>query len=280
MQKAGPDRYGTRGFRLASWGLAVLLFATVGVAGEPAAPAAPEKVETLEGLVGELLVLELEDKKEREAWAEQERHLTAIQSVLADEKERLTKQLAAIDSRKQEEESERERLARTIAERNESLLRVAKAATGTARDLLAQYEALPAPLRRELTPAAEMLRTTLKDDTTASHALKRLRMAVGFGHDLQRTLSAVHLVKEVIEVREGDKREADVLYLGGTVGFYLLPSGQGAGVLRRKDGGWLVEKRDGIADRVARGMAVKRKEKPPALTRLPVRTDPSEVGDE
>jgi len=258
----------------------VFLFAAAGVAGEPAAPAVPEKVENLEGLVGELLDLQLEEDKEQNAWEEQKRHLAAVQSLLAGEKERLAKQLTAIDSRKQEEESARERLARAIAELKESLLQVSKTATETALNLLKEYESLPAPLRRELASTADMLSTTLKDDASADNALKRLRIAVGFGHDLQRTLSAIHLVKEVIEVREGDKREADVLYLGGAVGFYLLPSGHGAGVLRRTNDGWIAEERNAIAEHVARAMAVKRKEKPPEIVRLPVRTNPSELDDE
>jgi len=247
-----------------------LAFAAGGVAGEPAAPSSQAKVETLESLVAQLLDLELEEKKERNAWNEQKNHMDAMIQLLAVEKNRLNKALAEVENRKKEEESEQERIARRIAELKTILLKVAEAATASGKDLLCEYDRLPEPLQRGLKPGADVVKAEITGPASSSNAVRRLRAAAAFGHDLQRVLSEVHLVKQVIALGEKDHREADVLYLGGAVGFYLLPGGKEAGVMRRPDDAWTAVARDEIAPQVARAMAVKRKETSPALVRLPL----------
>jgi hypothetical protein len=230
--------------------------------------------------VSELLRLDLEENMERNAWREQGGQMDAMIALLKAEKQRLGKAIEEFETKEEKERTERERVASRISKMKAALLEIAHSATEAGRDILGEYEKLPVPLQEQLKTGAQLVRTRLDEKASAENAVDRLRTVVAFSHDMQRILSEIHAVKEVIAFEDKQRVEVEVLYLGGTVGFYLAPDRKQAGVLRRSGGKWIRESHDEIAPQVALALEVKRKETPPSLVALPLRPPEAKCGRE
>jgi hypothetical protein len=204
--------------------------------------------------------------------------MDAMIALLKAEKERLEKAVEDFEAREKTEQTQRERMVRRIAAMRAVLLKIAGSATQAGRSILAEYDKLPAPLREQLKTGAQLVRTRLDEKASAESAVERLRTVVAFGHDMQRILSEVHAVKEVVAFEDGARLEVDVIYLGGVVGFYLTPDGRRSGLLRRSGDRWTREARDEIAPQVVLALEVARKETPPTLVPLPL--DPPRAKEE
>jgi hypothetical protein len=230
----------------------------------------PPSARTLESLVSELLRLDLEESKEKTAWHEQRGKIDAMIALLQAEKQRLEKAVKEFENKEDTERTERERLANRISEMKAALSGIAQSAADAGRDMLAEYEKLPPALQESLRTGAQVVRARLDERASPENAVGRLRTVVAFSHDMQRILSEIHAVKEILAFEDSRRVEVDVLYLGGAVGFYLAPDRKHAGILRPSGGRWTRESRDEIAPQVALALEVTRKETPPRLVALPV----------
>jgi len=256
--------------------VAFAVFATVVVAA-PAARAAGAQsearqrpTETLQGLVRELVALQVEAKGEDTRWREEKAHLDTTLSLLDSEGARLERNLASARAEADVNRTERERLTAEI-EKAESLLRATDGSVrGAGKRLLRTFESLPVPLRKPLADGASRMRDALSAETKGRGVAERLQLVIAFAADLDRTLSSVHAVKQVIDAPGGERIEADVLYVGGAVGYYVFPGEDQAGLLLRGPKGWEVSPRNDLAGAVVRALAVFRKETLAALVELPV----------
>jgi len=226
--------------------------------------------DALQGLVKELIALQVEAKSEDTRWREEKAHLETTLSLLESEGARLDRDLASAKAKADVNRTERERLAAEI-EKTESLLRSTDDFVRNAGGrLLKSFEGLPAPLRKPLADGASRVRDALSARTKGRGVAKRLQLVIAFAADLDRTLSSVHAVKQVIDAPGGERREADVLYVGGAVGYYVFPGEDQAGILVRGPKGWGVSPRNDISRAVRRALAIFRKESVAALVELPV----------
>ena len=91
--------------------------------------------------------------------------------------------------------------------------------------------------------------------------------------ELEEVLVAVHgldTVKQMLETGDGERRELDVLYIGGAMGYYVSPDNSQSGLILRGPDGWKVSPRDGLASAVRHAIKVCRKEAPACVVELPV----------
>lgn len=226
--------------------------------------------QTLENLVSEKLKLELEEKSEKTVWQEQRAQLDVMIKLLQTEKKRLDRDVTEFELREKAEEGKREIFAKKIAKRKAILMKIAGFTTKTGKILLSEYKKLPEPLQEKLKAGAQLLQTRINEKSSNENVLERLHTVIAFGHDQQRILSEIHLGKQVVDLGEKERLEVDVLYMGGTIGFYLTPDQKHAGILRRSGCIWKAEPRDEIATEVELALKVKRKEVPPVLVQLPL----------
>ena len=233
---------------------------------------------TLEGVVSEQVRLELELSQEEAAWQRQRDHLDALLTLRKTEKERLEKNSIEQVTYENKGQAERAKLTLQNKEARQLLSEVETRAAQAEERLLAIYDRLPEPLRLKLKPSMHTLRTRLKSAPAPEQTSERLRTVAAFGADLQRTFSETHAVKQVITLGHGQRIEVEALYLGGFLGFYLAPDHLQAGFLTPTAKGWKEEPQDGLAGQLARALAIKRKESPPTLVRLPLQLPKGEGG--
>ena len=226
--------------------------------------------QTLESVVSEQVRLELDLKQEELSWQQQRDHIEALLTLRKVEKERLEKNISELLLREKTGQDERERLTRENNEARQLMIATEATADLIVKDLLTVYDNLPEPLLLKMKPGLQTIRTRLKKITSPEQTAERLRNISAFGADLQRTLSETHAVKQIIALGKEQRIEVEALYLGGLLGFYLTPDHRHAGLLSHTEKGWSAEPDNKITRQVARALAIKRKEAPPTLVRLPL----------
>ena len=287
--------------------------------------------ETLKDLVGRLIALEVESNEDVTRWEEQKAHLETTLALLEKEKRRLDESLASAERDAGVARTEREDLGRSINEAEATLAAVDEAVERNGKRLLDSFRRCPEPVRSLTEKGAAKVRDALYGKSGSLTTAERLQLISAFSQDCRRMLSAVHALKEVVElgprsskplrslqprdsktlrsrparrvahrppVRErsdferrarngggpsraaviNERIEADVLYLGGAIGYFVTPGDRAAGMIVRSGGGWKVVRRDDLAGAIRRALAVLSKESPPALVELPVvpPADPAE----
>ncbi len=246
--------------------LPLLLLAAAGLtAGEK-----PDPTDTLQELVTQLVELRTETARERNRWKEEKSHLETSKALLEKENKKLDDELATTKAQTDVAESRREKLAHDIDTSSTLLKRADWSARQTAEQLFASYDALPEPLRVPLAAGATRVRNSLTAKKESQNAADRFRLVAAFASDINRTLSSVHVVKQALAPDGRERREMDVLYLGGAIGYYVSPDGAQAGIVTRNGKEWKCLPRNDLARTVSRSIAVFRKEKPARLVRLPL----------
>jgi hypothetical protein len=246
----------------------LLLLAALGPATGQEAPA--PTVEQLRGLVRELTALELAASDEETRWRREKAHLLTTRTFLRQERDALDARLATIRADETTAGEERQVLLDRIAAAEARIRAVDAAVRRCAKALLAVHAGLPDPLRTSLRAGAARLRGALATGAGGTETIERLRLVAAFSADLDRTLSTVHATKQILEIEPGDRREVDVLYLGGAVGFWVGPHGRRAGRIVRAEDGWTVVRRDELAETVKRAVAILAKERPAEMVSLPL----------
>ncbi|MHC4501661.1 MAG: DUF3450 family protein [Planctomycetota bacterium] len=278
-----------------AWLVAIASPAALG--GEPGTPARPARggagtgaakespAETLKDLVGRLIALEVEANEDVTRWQEQKAHLETTLALLEKEKRQLDESLASAERDAGVARTEREALSRSIGEGEATLAAVDEAVERSGKRFLDSSRRCPEPVRALTEKGAAKVRDALYGKSGALTTAERLQLVSAFSQDCRRMLSTVHALKEVVQLppdaagrpsdgakatTAGERIEADVLYLGGAIGYFVTPGDRAAGMIVRSAAGWKVVRRNDLAGAVRRALAVFSKESPPALVELPV----------
>ncbi|MFC1672256.1 DUF3450 family protein [Planctomycetota bacterium] len=230
----------------------------------------PLPTDTLQGLVTQLVDLTTETNAEETRWKEEKSHLDTTKALLQKENKKLDEEIAATKTEADVAESRRERLAREIHNSSTILERVDGSVRQTAEKLLESYRALPGPLRTTLAGGAARVRNALSANKESLNAADRFRLVAAFASDVNRTLSSIHAVKQMLKPGDETEREMDVLYVGGAVGYYVSPDRSQAGVVKREGAEWQCVPRNDLARTISRAFKIFRKEKSAALVKLPL----------
>jgi len=302
------QRARTSAIRVATAALAwsVALGSPAAIGGEPGTPARPARgssrtgaakerpTETLKDLVGRLIALEVEANEDVTRWEERKAHLETTLALLEKEKRRLDGSLASAERDAGVFRTEREALSRSIGEGEATLAAVDEAVGRSGKRLLDSFRRCPGPVRALTEKGAAKVRDALYGKSDALATAERLQLVSAFTQDCRRMLGTVHALKEVVQLppdaegrpsdganaatAAGERIEADVLYLGGAIGYFVTPGDRAAGMIVRSGVGWKVVRRNDLVGAVRRALAVFSKETPPALVELPVvpPADPAE----
>ncbi len=248
--------------------------------------ASGRNVPALPARVGELIAREVELGEDENRWREEKAHLRTTAALLERERGELDRRLAAAEEKAGRTASERDELSRRIARAGGVLDSVGGAARAAGRRLLVSNESLPGPLGRMLKDGAARLRDAVfgnaGGDAAAAGAPGLLQLVAAFAADMRRVQASAHAVSQVLDLGDDGRLpvraaartqtgiEVDALYLGAAVGYFVAPGDRAAGVIARDGNTWKVDRRDELAPAVRTALAVRSKERPPALVDLPV----------
>ena len=98
----------------------------------------------------------------------------------------------------------------------------------------------------------------------------RLQRIVALYTEIEKLQHDIHVVKEVLAMPDGSRKEVDVCYLGLARAFAVSPDNAWAGVGVPSSRGWHWETRTAIADRVRLAISIFSREKIAALVELPL----------
>lgn len=228
-----------------------------------------DSLATLEALVAEWSRLRVAIADEQRSWDEQERQWHAEIVLLNKEIEALQEEIGKATSAQESIEADRlkalrdqERLSQmldglpVLLERAESALR-------------AWPDQFPPPLRESL----ESLFLRLMQDSGESKPLgdaARLQRVVALYTEIEKLQHDIHVVKEILTMPDGSRKEVDVCYLGLARAFAVSADNAWSGVGVPTGQGWHWETRKDIADRVRLAISIYNREKIATLVDLPL----------
>lgn len=232
-------------------------------------------MQLLEQLTGRLFEIRKERNAEENRWRREQTNLQRTLALLDGEKSNYEQRIATLREREGTAGAERAKLAEELTAKRGRLEELDGKVRASATRLLAVHEGLPAPLRQLLAAAAARVRDALSPAGSALSVIDRLRVLNAFSAELDKVLGMPHAVKQVIEVDGQPRREMDVLYLGGALGYWVGAADRQAGLLVHRDGAWTVTRDDGLATQVRAAIQVIQRERPATIIRLPL---PAEAG--
>lgn len=251
-----PVRLGGGGFLLACGALALL------AAGAPG--------DELRALVRELLEYEKELAAEESRWRDEKEHLETTRALLEREREALRARVSEAEEELDRRVAEAQALEASVASARGALEEIDRASVQAGQRLLETEELLPGPLRDSLAPASRKARSAFSR-SDGGRVLDRLQVVAALATDLLRALSAAHASEEVLEIEGRGRREAEVLYLGAAIGYYVARDGSEGGLIVREGRAWKPRppSKD-LGPRVRRAIEVFEKKRPAAIVELPL----------
>ncbi len=218
---------------------------------------------SLEGLVEQWADLRLEISEEQRAWDEQKAQLNREIDLLEKEKGLLGEQIATASHVQESDASRRTEDIRRKEQLTEILDAIAPLINRAEAMLKAWPDRLPPPLRESLEPTFRKL-----GDDRGSAAL-RLQRVVSLYTEIEKLQNGIHVVKELLTLPDGSRREVDVCYIGLAQGYAVSSDGEWAAIGKPGPEGWGWETRPNEAGAIREAISVYRRELPARLVVLP-----------
>jgi hypothetical protein len=129
-------------------------------------------------------------------------------------------------------------------------------------------ERLPDPIRERVTPLARRLPT---DPNNSDQSLgERFQNVIGILNEVNKFNREITMASEVRTLPDGSTTEVKALYIGVSLGYYVTPDGNAAGVGQPTPEGWSWQPANELAGDIARAIAILNNEDVPAYVPLPV----------
>ncbi len=150
------------------------------------------------------------------------------------------------------------------------------------RELRLTLDSFPTPLANRLSSFREKL---VNAENHKSLTLReRLETCVAILQSAHLFHESVNLERQEFSLDDGQSREFHVLYFGMSIAYFVNDSGTVAGYGTPGKKGWQWKRKDGLADEIRRGVAIRNKRSLPAFLYLPIpatkKTDPTREGEE
>ncbi len=188
---------------------------------------------TLESLAEKLARLQQQVEMEKQSWQEEKANLEQTFKLLRKEKTLLEKEIRTTKKNKNTQRAER-------AQWLEEERRYTKV-LGNCGPTLSRAEANLLKWQKRLPPALLLLLKKQFNRLNRSHersVSQRLQLVLNLYGKIEGFQHRAHLVREVLTIKGGRKKEFDVLYLGLAQGFAVSRDNQQAGLGRPDIGTW------------------------------------------
>jgi hypothetical protein len=224
---------------------------------------------TLEALVAEWSQLRLNITDEQRSWDERKKQLHAEIALLRKEKDALEEEINQATLAEESFKADRLEALRDKERLSLMLDGLPVLIDSAEASLRAWPDRLPPPLREPLESAFRPLMRDSTQGRTLTDAA-RLQRVVALYTEIEKLQHDIHVVKEVLTMPDGSRKEADVCYLGLARAFAVSPDYAWAAVGSPSAQGWHWEQRREIADRVREAISIFNREQTATLVELPL----------
>jgi len=244
------------------------------VAGVASSLAESASLVTLEELVGQWVDLRSQIATEKQSWKQQEDQWRREIALLHEEERRLDEQLERAAQFEAVKESRSSDQNARKAEIHDVFSRIEQMVDRAAADFCGLLPAIPPPLKSpDMARACRELTDASRSDSLA----RRVQLLVGVLSELEGLQNQNHVVRELLELEPGHRREMDIVYLGLARGFAVSPDDSVALQGIPAESGWRWEALPSSHAADVRAMVrILNEEQPPALVAIPVKGSFSE----
>ncbi len=234
------------------------------------------------GSVGIAQTTVKETRKLLEEWVNAEKVISeesaswkTEKAILLDLIAALRAEIAQLDANLAKSEEETAGVSRQRNELNERRVASEDAAknldqglTFLERELRVALDSFPTPLTNRLASFREKLTSIEKRE--ALPLRERLETCVAILQSALLFHESVNLERQEFSLDDGQSREFHVLYFGMSIAYFVNDAGTVAGYGTPGKKGWRWERKDGLADEIRRGVAIRNKRSLPSFLHLPV----------
>jgi len=219
--------------------------------------------------VGEWIVLRQKIAAEKQDWEAQKVRWNEEISVLEAEKAALTSEIAEARQVTSSVEADRDRLSAEKAAMRRAM-EASTPAVDRAEAVLRQWRGrLPAALAAPLGRSFDELPAS--DDAARQTAVtRRLQRVIALYSQIETIQHGIHVVREIIPLQGGTRREVDVVYIGLARGFAVSGDDRWAAIGTPSDSGWEWSARPELAPAIRKAANVAGNTVPAALVDLPL----------
>lgn len=219
-------------------------------------------------LLGEWVEAEKLISEESTSWKTEKATLQDLSAALLAEIKQLDANLAKSDEEAAGVSNQRRQLNERRIAAEDAAKSVGAGLTQLERELKLALDSFPTPLlnrlssfREKLFDAERQKAMTLRD---------RLETCTAILQSAQIFHKSVNLERQEFSLDDGQSREFHVLYFGMSIAYFVNDSGTVAGYGAPAKKGWQWIRKDGLADEIRRGVAIRNKRALPAFLRLPI----------
>ncbi len=221
---------------------------------------------TLESRAEKLARLQQQVEMEKQSWQEEKAGLEQTFELLRKEKTLLEKEIRTMKKNKNTQRAARAQWLEEERRYTQILENCGPTLSRAEADLLKWQKRLPPALLALLKKQFNQLKRSPKRAVS-----QRLQLVLSLYGKIEGFQHRMHLVKEVLTVKGGRKKEFDVLYLGLAQGFALNRDHQQAGLGRPDTGTWTWDWRPELIGKIRQSMDYYRHNKTADFVLLPLR---------
>jgi len=221
---------------------------------------------TLESLVEKLARLQQQVEMEKQSWQEEKAGLQQTFELLRKEKTLLEKEIRTMKKNKTTQRAERAQWLEEERRYTKVLENCGPALSRGEADLLKWQKRLPPALLALLKKQFNQL--NCRHERAVS---QRMQLVLNLYGKIEGFQHRAHLVREVLTIKGGRKKEFDVLYLGLAQGFAVSRDNQQAGLGRPDIGTWTWDWRPELIGKIRQSMDYYRHNKTADFVLLPLR---------
>jgi TolA-binding protein len=222
-------------------------------------------VKGFEGMVKKWIDLRTELQSEERDWKIKKENIKNQLELFAKEKESLEKEIKSMRQDMTTAQEEQAKLSSQLEANQKTLDSLDGGIQRAEKRLLVLVKSIPEPLLTGLKKNIKSL-----TNTGAMSFTQRAQNILALYSEIERIQASVHIVRELIEIEGGEKKEFDVVYLGLAEAFCVSSDGRNAGFGKPGIDGWKWQWNNSLAKEISKAVRIVKQKKPAEFLSLPL----------
>lgn len=225
-----------------------------------------EDFEILQENIKHWINLKKEISTVKNDWKTEKQLLERELSILDIEKQELTEELKTVNEKQTQIGQEIENLRTEKAELDKTIKSIEPAVAKAEKDLLSLKKYIPTTLYPTVKTEFESITNTKNRD----NIIDRLRKVITLYLKIETMQHEIHIARQIFSIKNNEKVEMEVLYIGLAQGFAVSLDGKSAKTGTPSENGWVWKDAPEYAAEILEAISVYSREEAPKIINLPV----------